>query len=175
MVNAKQKFLLTIVGFSVLLFLSYQLSIRKALLERLKFKNFQEQGQLMEGVKERMFILNKQNAQLASELGGQNLIDQGFEEALLEEIGSFSANSGIQLIDFNEKWESKEESFRIETIKVVLKGEFASHLRLLHHLETEFKTGTVVSVDMELKKNPRNNKQELFQTLYIQKLFDDEA
>ncbi len=175
MKSAKNRFIAILVAFLLLIVLSFQLSIRKAFAEKQLYVKYLDQEKLLESVQERMFDLNRQNALLAANLGGEDLIDQGFEEALLQEVGSFAADHNLQLIEFSEKMTARDQSFQVETIRLSLKGSFENHIRLLNYLEEEFRMGTVVSVDYELRRDLGSRKQELFQTIFVQNLFEDES
>ncbi|QNR23220.1 hypothetical protein [Croceimicrobium hydrocarbonivorans] len=121
-----------------------------------------------------MMQLRQQEAMLSQELGGSAGVEQGFEEALLQVVGSFAADHRLQLTEFSELMIAQDQNFKIETLRLSLKGAYKDHLRLLNHLESDFKLGTVASVDFELRKNYNNQKEELYQTIFVQNLYEDD-
>ena len=166
----KQKNIALVVGFLLLLIISYLFSIQKTVDLKSRLTGLQKNKELVANASERIFSLQQENQYLDAILKQKDLsIENSFQQTLLKKLNAFSKTTPIEIISFLEPHTFKEKSALLMTYSFEIKGNFSALLQLTNNLERE-QLGAIISVHFEKKKNYRRNKQELIAKFYIQKL-----
>ena len=95
---------------------------------------------------------------------------QSFEAALLQFIGLNRSSSKLEIIQFNRPFLYEESGNLIETIEFQLKGAYQNQIDLLNKIETLFPGAKVTSSHFLKKENLKKGKEELIQTIYVQRI-----
>ena len=166
----KQKNIALIVGFLLLLIMSYVFSIQKTLDLKSRLTRLKKDKELVSNASGRIFSLQQENKYLDSILQQKDLsIENSFQQTLLKKLNAFSKKAPIEIISFEEPHAFKDKNATLITYYFKIKGSFSTLLQLVNSLERQ-RLGEVVSVNFEKKKNYRSNRQELIGAFFIQKL-----
>lgn len=165
----KQKFYLLIAGLIAILILAYNLAISKTWDEYHEYRQLKEKLTDLSSLNMNLKSWRDRNQELDSKLGGEMII-AGFHESLLNTVGKFCEENDITLSEFSEPFEGIDGGYAVETIILTMQGGYKPLLKLVHHLETNFKGGRIASVQFIKEKNYRKNREELFLKMYVQKV-----
>jgi hypothetical protein len=165
----QKKFYLLVGGFFVLLVLSYQFSFKRMFKEQSEHKKLVAKSVQIANLDFDLRNLSQLNSDLDEKLGGSGNF-KGFQENLLHEVGEFCDKNKITLTEFSEPFMGLDNGYQVETIILKVEGKYKALLRLTHHLETSFGGGKISSAQFIKEKNFKTNKEELFLTLYMQKI-----
>lgn len=164
----KGKFYLLLGAIVAVVVLAYYLSIDKALTEYRNHSQLLEKTNQLSSIQSEIKRLSDHNNKIDQILGIHSNALTSFEEQLLNEVGNHALNNNLQLVDFSEPLNGSDGGFQIKTITVTTIGDFKSHLKLIHHLENEFRGGQIVSASLEAVKDYRTNKINLYNIFYVQ-------
>lgn len=148
---------------------SYHLSFKRAIHEYQESKRLENLSVDIENLDDQILYWKSLNLELDNSFGNINNIDN-FQENLLNELGYLCDSLKLILVDFSEPFKGIERSYEVETIILKIQGPFHPLLKLVHHIENSFAGGSISSVHFELQKNYKKNIEELFLTLYVQKI-----
>lgn len=165
----QKRFYLGLILVLALGIVSYQLSFKRAIHEYQESKRFETLSMDIENLDDQILHWKSRNLELDNSFGNINNLDN-FQENLLYELGYFCDSLKLILVDFSEPFKGMERSYEVETIILKIQGPFHPLLKLVHHLENSFAGGSLSSVHFELQKNYKKNIEELFLTLYVQKI-----
>lgn len=166
----KQQNIVLVIGFVVLLIISYVFSIQKTFDLKSRLTTLKKEKEMLSNASERIFNLQQENRYLDSVLQQKELtIENSFQQLLLNKLNAFEKNTPIEVISFNEPHQSIENNTNLSTFSFEIKGSFSALLKLTNFLERK-QLGKLVSVNFEKKKNYRKNKEELTGQFYLQKL-----
>ena len=164
----KQKNIALIVGFLVLLIISYVFSIQKTLDLKSNVKELTKEKELVSNASERIFNLQQENKYLDSILQLKELsIENSFQQTLLQKLNAFSKTATIEIISFNEPHLFREINTNLMTYSFEVKGTFKTLLKLVNTLEKQ-QLGEIISINFEKKKNYRRNNYELTALFHLQ-------
>jgi hypothetical protein len=170
----KQKNIALIVGFLILLLISYQLAIKNTFVLKKRANELQQEKELLSNASQRIFNLQQENRYLDSILMKKEIsIENSFQQTLLQKLNTFQKSISISIISFHEPHSIEQNNTVIKTYSFEIKGNFNALLKLLNTLETQ-QLGQLISIDFEKKKNYRRNKEELIGKFFIQKLTQKE-
>lgn len=166
----KQKNIALVVGFVLLLIISYMFSIQKTMDLKSRLKVLNKEKELLSNASERIFNLQQENRYLDSILQQKELsIENSFQQLLLNKINTFKKENSIEVISFNEPHQIKKNNTNLSTYYFEIKGNFNVLLKLTNFLERQ-QLGKLTSVNFEKKRNYRKNIEELTGQFYLQKL-----
>lgn len=170
----KQKNIALIVGFLILLLISYQFAIKNTFVLKKRANALQQEKELLSNASQRIFNLQQENKYLDSILAKKEIsIENSFQQSLLQKLNTIQKSKSIAIISFQEPHSIEQNNTVIKTYSFEIKGNFNALLKLLNTLETQ-QLGQLISIDFEKKKNYRRNKEELIGKFYIQKLTQKE-
>ena len=166
----KQKNIGLVIGFVVLLIISYVFSLQKTFDLKSKLSTLKNEKELLSNASERIFNLQQENKYLDSILQQKELsIENSFQQLLLNKINTFKKQNQIEVISFNQPHQIEKNSTNLATYYFEIKGSFSALLKLTNFLERQ-QLGKLTSVNFEKKRNYRKNKEELTGQFYLQKL-----
>lgn len=168
--TGKQKNIGLIVGLVLLLFLSYQFSIKKTIALKAQSRLLKKEKELLTNANGKILNLQLENKYLDSILEKKELsIENSFQQTLFQKVQQFTGDNNAQIISFDEPHYFDEKDTQIATYSFQVKGSFRDLLALTNHLE-RIQLGKLISVQFEKKKNYRRNKEELTGKYYLEKL-----
>jgi len=166
----KQKNITLVVGFLLLLLISYVFSIQKTIDLKSKLTMQKKEKELMYNAGIRIFNLQQKNKYLDAVLQQKELsIKNSFQQLLFNKLNVFKKECSIEVIAFNVPHQIIKNNTKLLTYSFKIKGNFIALLKLTNYLERQ-QLGTLTSVNFEKKKNYRRNKEELTGMFFIQKL-----
>tara|TARA_B110001450_G_C17654732_1_gene494691 strand:- start:901 stop:1422 length:522 start_codon:yes stop_codon:yes gene_type:complete len=166
----KQKNITLVVGFLLLLLISYVFSIQKTIDLKSKLTMQKKEKELMSNAGIRIFNLQQKNKYLDAVLQQKELsIKNSFQQLLFNKLNVFKKECSIEVIAFNVPHQIIKNNTKLLTYSFKIKGNFIALLKLTNYLERQ-QLGTLTSVNFEKKKNYRRNKEELTGMFFIQKL-----
>ena len=168
MKNINSTYLL-ILGFLILILLSYRFAVSKTLESRVYLNNIQTQEIQFSNIPSQLKQLRIQNNYYDSILTVKkiNRLD-GFETNLLNKITTISKRLDLEITKFNEPHTVNIENSEIKTFNLSVIGAYSSVLDLIYQLEQHYKLGKVMSVDFKKKKHRKTYKEYLECTMYLQ-------
>ena len=168
--NNKNKNILLVVGFFVVLFIAYSFSIKKTIEAKELLTTLWSEKELQSNAQSKIFNLQQENAHLDAILRKRDLsIENSFQQTLLKKINSFAEKEKITIISFEEPHEFERNEINLKTYFFEIKGDFRALLKLINELERQ-QLGQLVSVNFTKKKKYRTNRTALSCQFYIQKL-----
>lgn len=168
--NNKNKNILLVVGFFVVLFIAYSFSIKKTMEAKELLTTLWSEKELQSNAQSKIFNLQQENAHLDAILRKRDFsIENSFQQTLLKKINSFAEKEKITIISFEEPHEFERNEINLKTYFFEIKGDFRALLKLINELERQ-QLGQLVSVNFTKKKKYRTNRTALSCQFYIQKL-----
>lgn len=172
--NNFQKKIVLPIGFILVLFLIYNLAIKKTVIAKKEYKELLQEKRLLDNATAKIDYLNKKKAYLDLFLKQQKIsVNSSFQQILLQKITAFSKNDKIEIIAFNKPHVFSNNSTMLETYSLEVKGSFTSLLKLVNYLEIS-SLGELASVNFEKKKNYRTRKEYLKAMVYLKRIKNEE-
>lgn len=166
----RQKNIGLIFGLVLLLFLSYQFSIKNTIALKERLSLLKKEKELLTNANSKILNLQLENKYLDSILEKKELsIENSFQQTLFQKVQQFTSENNAQIISFDEPHYFEEKDTQIATYSFEVKGYFKDLLGLTNHLE-RIQLGKLVSVRFERKRNYRRNREELTGKYYLEKL-----
>ena len=166
----KQKNIALVVGFLLLLLISYVFSIQKTIDLKSKLTMLTKEQELMSDVGIQIFNMQQKNRHLDTVLQQKELsLNNSFQQVLFNKLNVFKKECSIEVITFNEPHQIIKNNTKLLTYSFKIKGNFIALLQLTNYIERQ-QLGTLTSVNFEKKKNYRRNKEEITGLFYLQKL-----
>ncbi len=154
--TGKQKNIALLVGFAILLFLSYQLSFSKTFQLKKQYQTLKKEQKLLTNVSEKLLTLKQENSYYDSILKSKKIsATNSFQNNLLQRVTTFADSTGISIVSFNNPHILQMDNATINTYSFTLNGNFTAIIRLIYELEQQFKLGKIISVHFKKKKNYR--------------------
>lgn len=164
----QQKNRLLLVVTFLLVFLTYQLSIKKTIIEYQKCSEYEGKIEMASNAPLMATQLEKQLLQMNSKIGTQHTDGLNLEQALLELISNYCQNNHLVLREFPKSTFSNQGDLLIETNMFVLEGNFSSLLNLVYLFEQKNKLGKIASVRYQIKKEFQSKEMILSAAIYLQ-------
>ena len=169
--SLKQKNIILIIGFIVLLWIAYQLSFSKTIELKKQHSKLKEEALLFENSTQKLLQLQKENQYYDSILKSKRIsTDKSFQNNLLSTINSFADSTNIKVVSFQNPHVFRQESAEIITYSFTLRGTFNQITQLIYQLEQQFKLGKVISVNYLKKRDYRRRSNYLECTILLQRI-----
>lgn len=159
--TGKQKNIALIIGFILVLIISYRYAISNTLALKKEFKTLKQQEQLFKNVPKQLSILKQKEKYYDSLLVKYQLNGSSVQNNLLKTINASANSNTIQLINFLEPHVFKKDNLTYNTYQFTLRGSYNNILELIYKLEQETKFGEITNLHFERKKNYRTGKNYL--------------
>jgi hypothetical protein len=166
--NSKQKNKLLLIGAILILWCVYAFAIRNTLDARSQCKMFQQQIDSAADAPSRLEHLQEELQQLET-ITGNNDTANSLHERLLEIVTNYCQENNITLRDFASPICYSQAEWLVETHSITVEGNFIALLKLVRKLEEE-KTGKVVSVDFQSKRDNKTQTLSLSVIIYVQNI-----
>lgn len=169
--SLKQKNIILLVGFIVLLWITYQFSISKTLEARSTYNTLSRQKEAISNIPQQVNYLKQQNTHYDSLLEKNKIsAESSFQNNLLQTINSFATNNNLKIVSFNEPHQFIKDDAILKTYSFTIKGSYANTLKLIYKLEQHGNYGKLISINFEKKKNYKRNRIFLECTILLQKI-----
>ncbi len=169
--SLKQKNIVLLIGFVLLLWLTYQFSIAKIFEAKNEYNTLLNQKELLSNVPEQINYLKQQNEYFDTILEKNKIsIESSFQNNLLQFINNYATDNQLKLVAFNEPHQFVENDAILKTYSFTVKGNYASILKLIHKIEQRGNFGKLISINFEKKKNYKTDKVNLECKIYLQKI-----
>ncbi len=168
--NGKQKNIALLIGFIVMLFISYQLSFKKTLDLRKTQERLSKELSLLDNANDQMINLQVQNKQLEKVLLSNNVsLNQSFEQALFEKITDLSKKHRLQIVSFDKPHEYESDGANLLSYTIEVQGDFRNLMLFSSELE-QMRMGKLASTSFLKKRNYRTQRNELNCKIILQRL-----
>lgn len=169
--SLKQKNIILIIGFIVLLWIAYQLSFSKTIELKKQHYKLKEEALLFENSAQKLVQLQKENQYYDSILKSKRIsTDKSFQNNLLSTINSFADSTNIKVVSFQNPHVFQQENTQILTYSFTLRGNFNQITQLIYQLEQRYKLGKVISVNYLKKRDYRRRFNYLECTILLQRI-----
>lgn len=116
----------------------------------------------------------KQELQQLEQITGSNDTINTLHERLLGIITNYCQENNITLRDFASPIRYHQQEWLVETHPIIVEGSFIPLLKLVAKLERE-KTGKVVCVDFQSKRDNKTQSLSLTLTIYVQNIIREKT
>lgn len=164
----KQKNRLLLCGSFVLLWAVYSFAISNTINARSQCNRLQLQVDSASDAPEKLVRLTNDFQKLET-ITNTNDTSITLHERLLDVITKYCQQNNLVLRDFASPVCYKQQEWLVETHPVIVEGAYVNLLKLLHKLEQE-KTGKIVSVDFQSKRDNKTQALSLTATIYVQNI-----
>jgi hypothetical protein len=162
----KQKNLGLLIIFALLFVVSYKRSFKLTLetsaylseLEITKKQAIMSQTDLLD--------LRKDIVQINKTIGKENVSIEQVQQSFLSFFENKSSNLVVNQID--EVFTFDHPDFKINTLKIDIRGNYIQLLRFIYHLENEFEEARLINSSFHIFTNGELNNKQLFCTLLLQ-------
>lgn len=166
----KQKNIALILGFILVLFISYKYAISNTLELKKEYKSLKQQELLFKNVPKQFSILKQKEKYYDSLLVKYQLKGSSVQNSLLKNINTFAETNNIQLVSFLEPHIFQKDNLIYNTYQFTLQGRFNNILELIHKLEQDTKFGEITNLYFERKKNYKTGKRYLEASVLLRSL-----
>ena len=152
----------------LLLLIVYQLAIKKSIAAFSLNSSLKQQIEKAAGAPQKLALLEQQNLAYDAILANYKGNGSNTQQLLLSAVTGYCQENNLLLKEFPKSIFKQESEYLVETNYFVLEGGFINTLRLIHHLEQKNRIGKIASVNYQVKKDQRTQKDFLNATIYIQ-------
>jgi hypothetical protein len=169
----RNKNILLILGFIAVLFLCYQVSIKKTFALKTEITKLNDSISRYEYLSKESQNLKAKESYFDSILSTNNLKNISIQNNILEDLNTLSEKKGFSIIGFNEPHSISENGINISSYAFTVQGDFNDILELIYHFEQETNLGKISHVNFEKKKNYRRNSNYLECFIVIESLISE--
>lgn len=171
--SQRNKNILLIIGFIAILFLCYQVSIKKTFNLKTEITNLNDSINRYEFLSKQSQNLKAKESYLDSILSTNNLKNVSIQNNILEDLNTLSEEKGFSIVAFNEPHSISESNITVNSYAFRIQGDFNNMLELIYHFEQETNLGKISHVNFEKKRNYRRNSNYLECFVVIESLISD--
>ena len=157
----RTKNIILIIGFVLLLIVSYLFAISETLDTRSQVIELEKEATNFSQLNSRSLSLKRQEKFLDSILVVNKIKNTSVQNNLLDLLNEESAKNGFSISSFNEPHVFKDDLSSITSYSFSLQGDFNDLSAVIYQLEQEYNLGRIVHVNFEKKRYYRRNKDYL--------------
>ena len=157
----KSKNIALIVGFLLLIVLSYKLAIAKTFELKGEYEQLKQKELVFKNAPKQLSLLKQKQRHYDSILAKYQLHKGSLQNNLLQTITVFAKAENIKVAGFKEPHLSAQNEMQIKTYQFTLEGNFNAILALIHKLEQQTKFGEIINLHFEKKKNFKSGRHYL--------------
>lgn len=169
MLNNRNKVILLVAGFLLILICSYVLAFKKTLAQRSVCKKMAVQLEAFEEVSDQLYILRAKEMHYDSILKVQYHNGRSLQNSLLNTLNQQASTEKIKLINFNSPHEYSTSLHHIKTFTFELGGSYTSILRAIYNLEQHSGFGEVIHAEFNTRKNYKSGRTNLEARIFLQR------
>lgn len=171
----KQKKIFFLTGFLILVWLAYEFSFSKTIEIHKEYSKLKLQDDLFLMAAENMNNLKQQEKHITSLLRKYQISSESsFQNNLLSKINRHCLKSQTKIIRFNDvhRFQLRNNAIQ-ETYQFTIESDFISILNFVYSLEVENQFGKIISLQFKKKKNYRTKNENLFCTVFLQRVIQE--
>lgn len=154
----KSKNISLVVGFILVLILSYQLAISKTFTLRNEYYVLKKEALLFKNTPKQLSLLKQKQIYYDSLLHRYQIKGTSVQNNLLKTINTFTESNNLKVVRFLEPHAFKKNDLVIKTHQFTLEGDYNAILKLIHYLEQQTKFGEIINLHFQKKKNFKTGK-----------------
>ena len=167
--TSKQKNIALLVGFLIVLLLSYQFALKKTLDASNEYEKLLKEKKVYANATSKISYLKQHNNYLDSILKINEIYaNVSFQQTILNKVSKYAEVHDLKITSFNSPHVFEEGKRKLITYTLELEGSFSSLLHFVNFFENQ-RLGNMVSVNFIKKKDYRRNKNYLRVKIYLQK------
>ena len=164
----RQRNILLVLGFVLLIVLGYQFAIAETLEKRKELQQLTAEQSLSEGIPKKLASLRQREAYYDEVLGQYQIQGQSIQANILRAVNNYVSQYDLIIDEFKEPHVVERNGLTVNTYAFTLRGEYNQLLGLVHQLEQKTRFGELASVRFEKKKDYRRNRDYLTCTIWLQ-------
>ena len=154
----KTKNILLVVGFILVLVLSYRLAISKTLALKGEYNILKKEVVLFKNTPKQLSLLKQKQKYYDSLLNKFQIKGSSIQNNLLKTINTYADSSKLKVVSFLEPHVFVNNSLTMKTHQFTVQGDYNTILKLIHLLEQQTKFGEIINLYFEKKKNFKTGK-----------------
>jgi Tfp pilus assembly protein PilO len=166
----KNKNILLLFGFFLVLIVCYKLALSKTFEQRDKYENLQQEVILFKNAPLQLTNLKQKNVYFDSILTKNKLAGSSIQNNLLKVLNANAAANSLEIINFLEPHIFEKNELKIKTYEFTVEGAYANIINLIYQLEQKTRFGEIIHVSFEKKKNFRTGTSYLQARILIRNL-----
>ncbi|MEO0570792.1 MAG: hypothetical protein AAF039_03735 [Bacteroidota bacterium] len=168
LVNRKNKLL--VLGFALMVLISYRLAIRNTLSTYGTYVENKKGKERVGNIPKQLALLTQKERALDKKLRELNLEDSSNQSNLLKFLNRQAQLNAVKIIAFNAPHSVKKENRTTETYIFDLEGNYTDILKIINALENSGSFGAVVHLQIEKLKNYRSKKTYLQAKVFLEQV-----
>jgi hypothetical protein len=169
-INYKQRTVVLLLAFSVILIIAYHLAIKETLELNRKYKEITLKVLTLENAPQQIAFLEHQLMEIQSMVGQTYDAGVDIQEDLLETITVYCQKNNIDIREVPKVHISEDLNYVLETCNFQVQGRFMPLLKLLNMLESRNGYGRLLSAEFTKEKDLKTKKSRLILSVYIQNI-----
>ncbi len=157
----KNKNILLVIGFVIILVLCYKLAISNTLALKIQHNTLKQQDLLFKNAPKQLSLLKQKQNHYNGLLKKYQLDGSSLQNNLLKTINTYANANNLKVVSFLEPHAIKNEDLVIKTYQFTVEGNYNAILKLVHKLEQDTKFGEIKNLHFEKQKNFRTGKHYL--------------
>lgn len=157
----KNKNILLVAGFFLVLFLCYLLAFSKTFSLKKEYNHLKKEELLFKNTPKQLSLLMQKQKYYDSLLNKYQVNGGSIQNNLLKTINTIAGNTNLKVVRFLEPHSFESNDLIVKTYQFTVEGDYNNILKLIYHLEQKTKFGEIVNFNFEKKKNYRTNKSYL--------------
>ncbi|WP_412560633.1 hypothetical protein [Winogradskyella sp. MIT101101] len=157
----RQKNIVLILGFIVVLYICYQLAIQKTLEQKEQYNTLTKEVVLSKNAPKQLSLLKQKEVYYDSLLTKYQLDGSSIQNNLLKVINAYAEANNLKVVSFLEPHITTKNDLTIKTYDFTLQGQYNAINQLIYQLEQQTKFGEIISLHFEKKKNFRTGRHYL--------------
>ncbi len=167
--DIKLKNKILVIGFVTLLFIVYKFTISKTFETQKMVAELTTEKLLLSNISTKISSLQNKELQLDAILKKRNiLVNNSFQQTLLQNVTSFVKKNKLQILSFNQPHSYSTDITKLTTYSFEIKGDFISLLRMVNFLG-KLQLGELITINFEKKNSYRNKTSYLTCSILLQK------
>ncbi len=166
----RNKNILLILGFALLLILSYRMAFSKTLASRNQVRALEEETTTFGNLSGLSATLNAREHFADSILQKNNIKSNSIQNNLLDVLNASAEERNFVISEFNEPHIYTENGVSVTSYRFTLKGAFNDMQQVLFDLEQRYNYGKVVHVNFNRKRDYRKRKDYLLCTVILESI-----
>ena len=167
-ISTKNKMLLA--GIMIMMFISYQFSIKKTIDTRREYLQLKSEYQKVNDLPKRLSVLIQKEKHYDSILSQMDIGNTSVQNNLLRIINREAEDKNVKVMAFNKPHIDIQGQNQYYTYSFILNGNYADILKVIHPIEQKGNFGEIVHTDFQKKKDYRTRKLTLEATVFVQQL-----
>ncbi|KAA3615875.1 MAG: hypothetical protein DWP94_15210 [Flavobacterium sp.] len=169
----RNKNIILVLGFAVVLFMAYKLSISKTIELKQEIAMLKSEVDRSEELPVLLANLSSREKYADSILNVNNIENVSIQNNLLELLNRQSLDTGVRIVEFSQPHKFVGESVNKTSFQFKLEGEYNQIERIIHLLEQEYNLGEVINLHFEKKRDYRRG-MDYLECQVILESFDSE-